>query len=249
MKIYLITVFLLANSMAFSQNKVKVIIPSAKTEAGYIWRTIRDISFFEKYNYQLSLPKGKLMEELKAKARQKKLTDADYAALEKFVVTRVYQKSDYQKGYQAIAKDLPLLNKMVNELANMKFNWPFKMYKTYQITLTLYGSGGSYDPDRGSVIIFTTRDGKFKQYKNPINTLIHEITHIGIENSIIQKYKVNHGLKERIVDTFVWLCFKKHLPEYRIQNMGDKRIDKYLKKKSDLLTLEEVVQGFVKKNK
>ena len=247
MKIYYIVTFLLINSLAFSQSQVQVNIPSAKAEAAYIWRNIRDIGFFEKHNYQVSLPKGPLMEKLKAKARKNQLTDADYTALEKFVIDKVYQKTDYDAGYKAIQKSLSLLNKMVNEIGQMKFQWPFKMYKTYQVNLTLYGPGGSYDPDQGSIIIFTTPDGKFKQYKNPINTLIHEITHIGIEYSIIRKYNVPHGLKERIVDTFVWINFKHYLPNYRVQNMGDPKLDNYLKKKSDFANLETIVQRFTQK--
>ncbi len=247
MKTHFTIILLLVAPTVFGQSKVRVNIPTAKTEAAYIWRNLRDLGFFEKHNYQLSLPKGPLMEQLKAKARKNQLTDEDYAALEKFVTKQVYRKADYQAGYEAIQKNLPLLNKMVNELGHMKFRWAFKMYKTYEVNLTLYGPGGSYDPDQGSIIIFTTRDGRFKQYKNPINTLIHEICHIGIEHSIIHKYKVPHGLKERIVDTFVWLNFKQYLPNYRVQNMGDPKLDNYLKKKRDLLNLSTIVQKFTQK--
>jgi len=247
MKIFYIIVFLLIHSVVFGQSQVQVNIPTAKEEAAYIWRNIRDISFFEKHNYQVSMPKGPLMEKLKAKARKNQLTDEDYTALEKFVTDKVYRKADYEAGYKAIQKNLSLLNKMVNEIGQMKFKWPFKMYKAYQVNLTLYGPGGSYDPDRGSIIIFTTQDGRFKQYKNPINTLIHEITHIGIEHSIIRQYNVPHGLKERIVDTFVSLNFKQYLPNYRVQNMGDPKLDNYLKQKTDFANLETIVQKFVKK--
>jgi transcription-repair coupling factor (superfamily II helicase) len=65
---------------------------------------------------------------------------------------------------------------------------------------------------------------------------------MGLEYPIIRKYKVPHGSKERIVDTFVWLHFKKHLPEYYIQNMGDKRLDVYLKQVKDLENLESIVK-------
>ncbi|EAY31277.1 hypothetical protein M23134_04110 [Microscilla marina ATCC 23134] len=223
-------------------------IPTAAQETNYIWRTIRDIVFFEQHQYQLSLPKGRLIEALKKKARAKQLSDEDYVALKKFVTDKVYQEADYQKGYQLIKQNEALLNRLIKQLSkNSPKNWKFKMFDTYRVTLTLYGSGGSYDPDRGSIIIFATRDGKFKQYKNPANTIIHEITHIGIEYSIIRKHKVPHGLKERIVDTFVLLNFKKYLPEYYVQNMGDKRLDTYLKHKKDLDNLEEVVKKVLKK--
>ncbi|WP_299458692.1 hypothetical protein [uncultured Microscilla sp.] len=226
-----------------AQNRLKVIIPTAAQETDYIWRTIRDITFFEQHKYQLSLPKGSLIEALKKKARAQQLSDEDYVALKKFVTDKVYQKADYQKGYQLIKQNEALLNRLIKQLSkNAPKRWKFKMFDTYQVTLTLYGSGGSYDPDQGSIIIFATRDGKFKQYKNPANTIIHEIIHIGIEHSIIRKHKVSHGLKERIVDTFVLLNFKKYLPEYYVQNMGDKRLDTYLRHKKDLDNLEYIVK-------
>ena len=84
-------------------------------------------------------------------------------------------------------------------------------------------------------------------YKNPANTIIHEITHIGMEYSIVRKYNISHGLKERIVDTFVYLMFKEKLPEYKIQNMGDNKIDKYLNKKEDIDSLNTTVSKFMNK--
>jgi hypothetical protein len=242
-KVYLLLLLICSQISAWGQSRIQVNVPTAAQEADYIWRTIRDISFFEKYKYQVSLPKGNLIESLKKKARAKQLSDEDYATLKKFVVDKVYQKADYQKGYQLIKQNEKLLNRLIHQLRkNLPKCWKFKLFPTYQVNLTLYGSGGSYDPDRGSIIIFATRDGRFKQYKNPANTIIHEIVHMGLEYPIIRKYKVPHGSKERIVDTFVWLHFKKHLPEYYIQNMGDKRLDVYLKQVKDLENLESIVK-------
>ncbi len=85
------------------------------------------------------------------------------------------------------------------------------------------------------------------KYNNPAYTIIHEISHMGMEYSIVQKYGLSHGLKERLVDTFVFLMFKKMLPEYKIQNMGDSRIDKYLNKKNDIESLNSIVSEFVRK--
>ncbi|NER15342.1 hypothetical protein GWK08_17945 [Leptobacterium flavescens] len=219
-------------------------IPTPEQEADQIWRTLRDIAFFEKHNYQLSLPKNELIDDLKQKSRANRLSQNDYESLKKFVKTRAYKKSDYLMGYEKIEQVVPLLNKMVTSIGQSRKNWDFKEYDVYQVNLTLYGPGGSYDPDNGSILIFTTLDGRFKQYDNPVNTLIHEIVHIGMENSIMAEYKVPHPLKERIVDTFVWLSFGELLPDYRIQNMGDKRIDDHLKERKDLEDLAEIVKAF-----
>ncbi|UII78478.1 hypothetical protein [Flagellimonas sp. CMM7] len=248
-KIHILTVLtFLTSCYGSSQNRVVVNIPTADSESEYIWRTIQDIKFFEGKNYQISLPQGSLINDLKVKSKLGNLTNEDYERLKVFVQDSVYDEADYQKGYQKIEDELEQINSMINEISQSNFKWNFKEFKTYQVNLTLYGPGGSYNPDEGSVLIFTTTNGRFKNYDNPANTIIHEITHIGIEEAIVNKYRVSHALKERIVDTFVFLNFGKYLPEYRIQDMGDKRTDQYLKTKEDLKDLDHFVKRITKEN-
>lgn len=235
-------IILLTSCQSKSQNRILINIPSAKTEAEYIWRTIQDIKFFEEHNYQVSLPEGDLIEQLKEKSKSAKLNNADFEKLELFIRDSIYSEAEYQKGYDKIEKELELINKMINEVDVSNFKWNFKEYESYQVNLTLYGPGGSYNPDEGSILIYTTPNGQFKNYENPANTVIHEVVHIGIEESIISKYNVPHSLKERIVDTFVSLNFGQYLPEYKIQDMGDLRLDRFIKKLSDLNNLNETVE-------
>ena len=232
-------------SISFGQSSLQVNIPSPQEEAEYIWSNIQDIAFFEQHNYELSLPQGKLINQLKEKSKSNQLSDNDFEKLLQFIQSDVYKKADYQKAFEKIKAQQKLVNKMANEIINCRHSWGFKSFDTYQINLTLYGPGGSYNPVDGSIIIYATPDGRFKQYNNPVNTLIHEIVHIGIEESIIGKYNVPHALKERIVDHIVLLYFKDELPDYRIQNMGDKRIDELLKKKKDIKRLDKIVGEFV----
>ncbi|MEE9364594.1 MAG: hypothetical protein V3U92_18495 [Cellulophaga sp.] len=233
---------LLVSCEGKSQSRIVINIPTADTEAEYIWRTIQDIKFFEENNYQISLPKGLFIQKLKGKAKLENLINEDYEQLKEFVKDSVYNKADYQKGNEKIEKELVLINK-INQ---SRYNWNFKEFKTYQVNLTLYGAGGSYNLDQGSILIFTTTKGQFKNYDNPANTIIHEITHIGIEEAIITKNKVPHKLKERIVDTFVFLNFNQYLPHYRIQNMGEIGPDQYIKTKMDLKNLNSFVEIIMK---
>ena len=238
MRLSLLLVFALLSTSLISQKYYDIQIPTAEEEADYIWRTIIDIAFFEEYNYQLSLPRGPLIEELKTKSRNKQLTDEDQERLRVFIKDKVYRKQDYQAGYQKIAKQLDLLNKMTRRLKRHKRDWSFKVFDTYPIVLALYGPGGSYDPDTGRIIVFTTSDGRFKTSDNAAHVIIHEVVHIGIEQSIIQELEVPHALKERIVDQLVVAYFGKWLPDYRVQNMGETRIDPYLETRRDAKQLK-----------
>lgn len=242
----LLLCFWLHCSAGISQDRIKVNIPTAEAEADYIWRTIQDTKFFEENNYQVALPPGMLVEGLKKKAKENQLTDEDYVELKSFVRDSVYDTSQYAAGFAKIEAQLPLLNRLLVRLSNMERDWDFKEFPLYEVNLTLYGPGGSYDPDEGTILIYTTPQGQYKQYDNPANTIIHEIVHIGVEASIVQKYQVPHRLKERIIDTFVSLCFGEDLPDYRIQNMGDERIDPYLKKQGDLQQLGKFVAEILK---
>lgn len=245
-----IIVLTLSFFCSFSANKpsnhIKINIPTAEDEAKYIWNTIKDINFFEKFNYQISLPKGTFIDTLKSKARKKKLSKSDYESLISFMQDSIYSKKNYNNGYKKVHEQLSLINKMIKEINELELNWKFKKFETYQVNLTLYGPGGSYNPDEGSILIYTTSNGNFKGYSNPAYTIIHEIVHIGIQESIIDKYNLPHSLKERIVDNMVSLCFGKYLSEYKVQDMGDNRIDSYLKTKGDIKNLQKYVAEILK---
>lgn len=245
---FILFITLLNSFQGKTQGRIAINIPTADSEAEYIWRTIQDINFFEENNYQISLPDGVLIEELKEKAKSGNLENGDYERLKLLMQDSVYNKVDYQKGYDKIASELELIEKMIKEISQANYPWDFKEFETYEVNLTLYGPGGSYDPDEGSILIFTTPNGQFKSYENPANTIIHEVTHIGVEEAIIGKYQVPHALKERIVDTFVFLNFSQHLPDYRVQDMGEKRIDHYIKSKKDLRDLNKFVAEIMEKN-
>lgn len=243
----LVCLFLISlSSKTLGQNRIACVIPSAEEETDYVWRTLRDISFFEQHNYTVNLPKGALIDTLCAKSKRKQLSDEDFEALGAYMKKVIYREQDYQKGYQKVMDQLGLLHRMLGKLGKQTYSWDFKEFDTYTVKLTLYGSGGSYDPEEGSIILFTTPTGEFKQYENPANTIIHEIVHIATEAAIIQSYQLNHGLKERIIDRFVFTYFGKNLPTYRIQNMGDKRIDAFLQKKKDFRKLDQAVEAYLK---
>ena len=241
-QILLILSAILFSSISYSQSNVRLIFPTATEETDYIWRTIIDTRFFKENNYQVSLPEGKLIKTLQEKALKNQLSDKDYKKLKQFVTAKVFNKKDYLKGYEKTKKDIKLIETLLKQIDEDELNWDFKKFKTYEVILTLYGPGGSFDPETGRIILYITKEGNYKQYKKAAHTIIHEITHIGIQESIVNEFNVAHTLKERIVDLFVKLYFGKQLPNYKIQDMGDYRIDPYLKSKNDIKTLNKYVR-------
>ena len=230
-------------------SRIEVVQPTVEQEATSIWRTINDIAFFEQQGYNISLPKDSLIDSLIIKSKSGAFGSDDFSAIYTLVENKVFDKKDYEQATQKVEKQIKLINDFLSEIDTKKsqWDWVFKTFDKYKVVLTLYGTGGSYDPDKGVITLLTNKEGRFVKYRNPAYTIIHEITHMGMEFSIVRKFDITHGLKERIVDTFVYLMFRKELPAYKIQNMGDKNIDRYLNNEKDVESLNSIISEFVKK--
>jgi hypothetical protein len=74
--------------------------------------------------------------------------------------------------------------------------------------------------------MLTTVEGKFKI--NAIHNVIHEMVHLGIEDNIVKKFKLEHWEKEALVDSICILKFGSLLTNYRYQNNGNTKIREYI---------------------
>lgn len=230
-----------------SKTRTSINIPTIQQETTSIWRTINDIDFLREQGYTINLPEDELIDSLIFKSQEGTFQNSDFPLIYNLLETKIYSEDKYNQAIKKMREQDALINKIIEQIDSSKHlnDWDFKMFSTYKVVITLYGTGGSYDPDEGIITLFTNTDGNFMNYKNPANTIIHEIVHMGMEESIVKKYNLSHGLKERIVDRFVYLMFREPLPDYRIQNMGDTRIDDYLKEKEDFYSLDSLLSKFV----
>ncbi len=226
---------------------VAVSAPSIEQEATSIWRTINDIEFLEGQGYKINLPEDSLIDTLISKSKSGQFGNDNFREVYTLLERNIYQEVNYKAALDKVNNQEELLKTLMLQLRRAKesWKWDFELLPSYDVIFTLYGTGGSYDPDHGRVVLFTTLEGGFMRYKDPANTIIHEIVHLGIETSIVQKYKLSHRLKEKIVDKIVFLLFAELLPEYRMQDMGSTEIDEYLKQKEDLVDLESIVEEIV----
>ncbi|MFK7810657.1 MAG: hypothetical protein AB8F74_22810, partial [Saprospiraceae bacterium] len=170
-------------------------VPTLEQEATSVWRTINDIAFLEEQGYQINLPRHDTIQFLVDKSRNKNFGNTDFGTIYNLLESGIYEKGNYEKAFSKVNAQLELINSLVQRLTVIKesWNWNFKIFDSYDIVFTIYGTGGSYDPDNGRVTLFTNEEGQFMKYDNPANTIIHEIVHMGIEESIVQKYNLSHG--------------------------------------------------------
>ncbi len=204
--------------------RFSVSIPSIEIEARFVWDLLGDIGFYRSNNYQLSLPNTPTVAALIEKAAAVALDEGDWNRLRKDF-EGVYDRSHYERAYEITKEALPRADGKIPVLAEYRKKWGFQLPKKYNIRLTLYGPGGSYDPETGTIVLLTSRQATFKTGPNPLETILHEAVHIGIEASIVARYRLTHWTKERIVDQFMASHFIDICPGYRMQPNPETRID------------------------
>lgn len=96
-------------------------------------------------------------------------------------------------------------------LSSMYEVFQHNLPKILKITLTQYGTGGSYGfPDMITMNILT---------KSPVNILLHEIVHLFLE-PYIGEYKLEQNEKERLVDLIMASGWFDLSGEYLMQERG-----------------------------
>ena len=83
---------------------------------------------------------------------------------------------------------------------------------------------------------------------DPVGTVLHEIVHIGIEESIIQKYALNHWEKERLVDLICQQYLQNFLPNYQLQKNGNKMLDDYFNISDFTISLPNIFERYLMKH-
>ncbi|NRB62091.1 MAG: hypothetical protein HRU40_03495 [Saprospiraceae bacterium] len=223
-----------------SDPPISILVPTLLEEATSIFRTVNDIAFLESMKYTVSLPNHPLIDTLLMESRNGTFDNDDFPRIVTILEDGAFSMDDYKEAQKKGEAQFALLTDMLLylEAISTTWFWDFKHYETYTIRFTRYGSGGSYDTQTGTITLMTTPTGTFKNYRNPINTIIHEIVHLGIEESLVQKHQLPHPLKERLVDTIIKILFGDRLPNYKIQNMGYESLNNHIRETIDLVDLE-----------
>lgn len=237
-------------SAAANSNYFSVRIPSSSEEARHVWTLLNKIAFYNNNNYRISLPQSNVIHDLLDKANRKQLTRSDLRVLSRDFDEKIYHRSDYLNSYEIIQKSLPSANDKIKVFQTYRDKWNFYIPDQYKILLTLYGTGGSYNHLNGTITILIKKEGRFKRGPNPLATILHEAVHIGIEKPIVEKYRLSHWTKERIVDQFMAHHFRDVCPDYKMQPNAETEIDVIFKNEDVWDNLPKKIEEFLsQKNK
>lgn len=156
------------------------IVFSLENEIERVQSTIKTLPWFREYGYEknLRLPKGIF--------ETSSLEDISAAIPGEFDLDLYKEYADYvETEFSEIEKRVEALKELGS----------FKSKDHYVIKFTIYGTGGSYNSESGEIIINIKA---YPKEKIP-GIIIHEITHVGIEQ-LIRKYSIKQWDKERVVD-------------------------------------------------
>jgi len=198
---------------------------SVDFEVQRVFDMIKRMEWFNKMGYKISLP-----ERIKLMNLDKivKLTKKDI----KKIILEKYKLQNYQKTESIIKKTW---NNISAELSKKLSIINLKYKSSYILILTKYGTGGSYNLPNKIILNFNK-----KTPDRIIKIIIHEIIHLSIQ-SLIEEFKINHWIKERIVD----LIMLKTMPELaKMQNIPQnvEKIDKLFK--SFFPDVEKVIREY-----
>ncbi len=215
---------------------------SANEEFQYISRILDRMDFYNSHGYKVSLPDT---DSFQTFAHDKQAWDrADKQAAEANFSTNLYRSEYYLEGVQRLESLRPQINSAIERFEDYQ-SWGFNKLPTYEILLTRYGPGGSYNysQDKATILMLVYQDGSTK-YLPAEWTVVHEGVHIGIEDSIVQKFNLTHKEKEGVVDQFCSLAFSDLLGDYLFQSMSDKQIMSAMPNKESLLRLPEIIRTY-----
>jgi len=213
-------------------------------EFNRIIKTINEFPWFKRNNYninRLTLPNHEFFKNIIKNPEL--LSTIDINHLRNIFYIEIYDASAFNKGLDKLQQIKIIVESIFSKLIPLNKSWGFKIIPKYEILLTLYGSNGSYNSLTGRIIIKTTKNGIFNL--NPSNTIIHEIVHIGIEENIINKYKLTQDEKERVVDLICSKYLNEYISEYEFQEVGNQNLDPFITEKGILKNLPVAIEKYI----
>jgi len=164
------------------------VIHSVEKEVERVKSTIKKLDWYKEHGYKVRLPEG-----LTSESSEKEIREA---------VASEYDTIDYEEASGNINNQWGEIAEKISALMDP----PISFESEYNIQLTRYGVGGSYNlPNKIILSIRNTKD-------RIIKVIVHEMIHLAIQ-PLINKYDISQWNKERLVD----LLYKKLFPEIAIE--------------------------------
>ena len=229
-------------------SKIYVIQHNAEITFNSVMNLLKWMPFLRKNKYGAIIPK----EYEKLSHEQDKIDSIDKEKYLEIFKKNIYKKLPTEHVQKLVNDNKTLFDNVFKRFNVISKNWKFKTFKEYSICITLYGTGGMYDEESGSIIIRVNSNGIPNIVrKNVVHTFVHEMVHIGIEKNIVQHIGLSHWEKEFLVDSICNIYFGDLLVGYTIQQPGyaHKSMLDFVNKDSIETNLIEAIKQYISSSK
>ena len=192
-------------------------------------RVVKKLDWYREHGYGPRLPAAEVVEAcIRAIA-----SDAEGGVCASWE-RKVYEPGVFDAPLRALEAEKPIIEAGTEKLRRLAETWSFYLPDAIEILVTRYGVGGSYRRQEGQVLLRISEDGGLK---TPAVKAIHEIVHIGVEQSIVEAHALPHDEKEAVVDGIIVAHV---FPDYAVQDRSNADLVKIVKR-NVLGNLPEIV--------
>lgn len=171
---------------------------SVDEEYQNIWNQFWNMQWYREHMQRVTIPDHKAFLNLFIYAPNFH-SNKDQTQLLEIFKNEIYDSGYYNKYIKEIKDNEGLVFQALEELSKQE-SLNFKIFDNYTVVLARYGPGGQYNVKESKIILKVADEGLDKEI---IYTVVHEIVHLGIEETIVEKYKLSHHDKEALV---TWIC-------------------------------------------
>lgn len=221
-----------------SPTKIIFHLQTADEEFEYLISLLKNVKFFYQNTYSIIIPNHPFFVNMFDNYKLHKLLNKKEA--KDIFIKEVYNPRFLKKGLENIVQYLDFVEDAIVRMEKLK-QWGFKLFETYIVFLTAYGLAGGYDFKEG--IIIQRVNDKEMLYEPPYYNIIHQIIHIGIEESIVQKFNLTHNEKEALVDAICINYFDDIWANGKLQNIGDKNVFNLITK-DNIMNLPQIIKKY-----
>lgn len=124
-----------------------------------LWNVLTKMQFYKHHGYKVALPED--AEILDLANNPAKLETTNREELGRRFVEDIYRLGDFDLGLKAVETEISNTQKAGETFKKLQELWGFKIFSEYLVHLTLYGAGGNYNAETGTILVRVTKDGNF----------------------------------------------------------------------------------------
>jgi hypothetical protein len=196
---------------------LQVDLNTPEEEKERILNVLNKLEWYLKWSYMNSIifPDEEVFQQLRGLSLP--LTEADILLIEsakrridEILVAGGLDSTELMKAQgNEFSQYREVMKEVLQVFRHLQQLWGFFIPKEYQVKISRFGTFGSYNVEKCRILVRVVK----ALLNKPLETLIHESIHIGIEECIVKKYDLNQLEKEVVVDL---LCtqFRRLIPEF-----------------------------------